>query len=53
MPSASVTIQKASAFRTDETGGVIANTITFTSQLPTIIGNSAYSPVQPGAKLTS
>jgi len=53
MPSASVTIQKASAFRTDETGGVIANTITFTGQLPTIIGNSSYSPVQPGAKLTS
>ena len=53
MPSASVTIQKASAFRTDETGGVIANTITFTGQLPTIIGNSGYSPVQPGAKLTS
>jgi Flp pilus assembly protein TadG len=53
MPSASVTIQKASAFKTDETGGVIANTITFTGQLPTIIGNTGYSPVQPGAKLIS
>jgi hypothetical protein len=53
MPAASVTITKASSFRTDETGGVIANTIIFTGQLPTIIGNDAYSPVQPGAKLTS
>ena len=53
MPSASVTIQKASAFRTDETGGVIAATITFNGQLPMIIGNSGYAPVQPGAKLTS
>ena len=52
MPAASVTIQKATAFRTDETGGVIANTITFTGQLPTIIGNSGYSPVQPGSRLT-
>jgi hypothetical protein len=51
-PAASVTVQKASAFRTDETGGVIADTITFTGQLPTVIGNSAYSPVQPAAKLT-
>ena len=52
MPSASVTITKASAFRTDETGGVIANTVTFTGQLPSIIGNDAYSPVQHGGKLT-
>jgi Flp pilus assembly protein TadG len=51
-PAASVTVQKASAFRTDETGGVIADTITFAGQLPTVIGNSAYSPVQPAAKLT-
>ncbi|HVC78625.1 MAG TPA: pilus assembly protein TadG-related protein [Candidatus Micrarchaeaceae archaeon] len=53
MPSASVTIQKATAFKTDETGGVIANTVTFTGQLPTIIGNTGYSPVQPGSKLIS
>jgi hypothetical protein len=52
MPAASVTITKASSFRTDETGGVIANTVNFTGQLPTIIGNDAYSPVQPGSKLT-
>jgi hypothetical protein len=52
MPAASVTITKASSFRTDETGGVVANTINFTGQLPTVIGNDAYSPLQPGAKLT-
>ena len=51
-PSASLTVQKATAFRTDETGGVIANSITFTGQLPSIIGNSAYAPVPPAAKLT-
>jgi Flp pilus assembly protein TadG len=51
-PAASMTIQKASTFRTDETGGIISDTITFTGQLPMVIGNSAYSPVQPAAKLT-
>jgi Flp pilus assembly protein TadG len=51
-PAASVTIQKASAFRTDETGGVIADTITFTSQLPSIIGNTDYAPVPPASRLT-
>jgi Flp pilus assembly protein TadG len=52
-PSAAITVQKTTAFRTDETGGVIANTIAFTGQLPTIIGNAGYAPVPPGAKLTS
>jgi hypothetical protein len=51
-PAASVTIQKASAFRTDETGGVIADTITFTSQLPAVIGNTDYAPVPPASRLT-
>jgi Flp pilus assembly protein TadG len=52
-PAASITVQKASAFRTDETGGVIADTITFTGQLPTIIGDPAdYGPVPPAARLT-
>jgi len=51
-PSASITVFKASTFRTDETGGVIANTISFTSNLPSVIGNSAYSPVPPAARLT-
>lgn len=53
-PAASVTIQKASTFRTDESGGVIADTLNFAGQLPTIIGDTTdYGPVPPGAKLTS
>jgi hypothetical protein len=52
VPAAAITVQKASSFRTDESGGVIANTITFTSQLPTVIGNADYAPVPPAAKLT-
>jgi hypothetical protein len=52
-PSADITVNKASAFRTDETGGVIAYTLTFSSQLPTIIGDAAdFGPVPPGARLT-
>jgi hypothetical protein len=53
-PAASVTIQKASTFRTDESGGIIADTITFTGQLPTIIGDPAdYGPIPPASRLTS
>lgn len=53
-PAAAITIQKASSFRTDEVGGVMANTLTFTGQLPTILGDPAeYGPVPPAAKLTS
>jgi len=52
-PAASISIQKASTFRTDESGGVIADTLTFGGQLPTIIGDPGdYGPVPPGAKLT-
>jgi len=51
-PSAAITVLKASSFRTDEVGGVIANTLTFGGQLPTIIGDAAdYGPVPPAAKL--
>jgi hypothetical protein len=52
-PMAAITVDKASAFRTDEGGGVIAYTLTFGGQLPTIIGDAAdYGPVPPGARLT-
>jgi len=52
-PSAAITVNKASAFRTDEGGGVIAYTLTFGGQLPTIIGDAGdYGPMPPGAKLT-
>jgi hypothetical protein len=52
-PMAAITVNKASAFRTDEGGGVIAYTLTFSGALPTIIGDPAdYGPVPPGARLT-
>jgi hypothetical protein len=52
-PAAAITVNKASAFRTDEIGGVIADTLTFSGQLPTIIGDALdYGPVPPAAKLT-
>jgi len=52
-PAAGITISKASSFRTDEEGGVMAYTLTFTGQLPTIIGDTAeYGPVPVAAKLT-
>ena len=53
-PSAAITVRKASAFRTNEIGGVIANTLTFSGQLPTIIGDTAdYGPVPQASRLTS
>jgi hypothetical protein len=52
-PSASISIQKASTFRTDESGGIIADTVSFSSQLPTIIGDPGdYGPAQPAARLS-
>jgi hypothetical protein len=53
-PAASISIQKASTFRTDESGGVMASTLTFTGQLPTIIGDPRdYGPVPPATRLVS
>jgi hypothetical protein len=45
-------IPTSSGFRVEATGGVIADTITFTGQLPSISGSSAYAPVPPAARLT-
>jgi Putative Flp pilus-assembly TadE/G-like len=51
-PAASITVNKASAFRTDEGGGVIAYTLTFSGQLPTIIGDTVdYGPVPQASRL--
>jgi hypothetical protein len=53
-PAAAISVQKASSFRTDEGGGVIADTLTFTGQLPTIIGDTAdYGPAPQASRLTS
>lgn len=54
MPDASLMISKASTFRTDESGGIVADTITFSGQLPTIIGDPAdYGPVAQAARIVS
>ena len=53
-PAASISVQKASAFRTDEGGGVIADTLIFSGQLPTIIGDTTdYGPVPQASRLTA
>lgn len=51
MPSASLNVTKAATFRTEATGGIIADTLTFTGQLPTIIYSAAYAPQPPAARL--
>lgn len=53
MPAAALTVPTSSGFRTDATGGVIADTITFTGQLPTMTGNQSFTPVPPAARLVS
>ena len=53
MPAASLTVPTSFGFRTDATGGVIADTITFTGVLPTMTGNAAYMPVPPAARLVN
>ena len=53
-PSASISVQKASTFRTDKGGGVIADTLTFSRQLPAIIGDTVdYGPVPQASRLTA
>lgn len=50
-PMASLEVSKAATFRTEATGGLMADTITFSGQLPTIIYSSAYAPQPPAARL--
>ena len=52
VPAAAMSIPTSSGFRNESTGGVIANTITFTGQLPTITGSRSYAPVPPASRLT-
>jgi len=52
-PASSIAISKASTFRTDESGGIIADKLSFSGQLPTIIGDPAdYGPAPPASRLT-
>jgi hypothetical protein len=52
LPAAALTVQRSAAFKTDATGGVIANRITFTGPMPTILFSPNYAPVPPAARLT-
>jgi hypothetical protein len=53
-PSASITVRKASTFRTDESGGVIAYSLTFSNQMPTVIGDPVnYGPTLQASRLIS
>jgi hypothetical protein len=53
MPAAILTVQKAASFRTEATGGLLADEIIFGGQLPTIIGSSNFQPAPPASRLTS
>ena len=54
MPAASVTVQKAGSLTTDEMGGLIASTITFTGFLPAVIGDPVdYGPIPQASRLIS
>ena len=52
-PAASINIPTRVGFRTEATGGVIADTITFSRQLPLIVFSPDYAPVTPAARLVS
>lgn len=52
MPAASLTVSKAATFRTEATGGLLADTVTFSGQLPEIIYSSNFAPVPPASRLT-
>jgi hypothetical protein len=53
MPAAILTVQKAASFRTEATGGLLADMLIFSGQLPTIIGSSNFQPAPPASRLTS
>jgi len=52
VPAASLDIPTRVTFRVEATGGIIADTITFSGTLPLIVSSPGYSPVPPAAKLT-
>jgi hypothetical protein len=52
-PSAAISLPTRVSFRTEATGGIIADTIDMSGQLPLVVFSSAYAPVPPAAKLVS
>ena len=53
VPAAIMNIPTSFGFRNDATGGVIADKITFSGQLPKISWSTNYDPVAPASRLTS
>ena len=51
-PGAHINITSASTFRA-ASGGLIANTVSFTGSLPAISFSASYAPVPPAARITS
>jgi Flp pilus assembly protein TadG len=51
VPSASITVNKSATFRSEGSGGIMADTITFTGQPPTILFDPDYAPVPPASRL--
>lgn len=51
MPSASVNVQSSVTFLSSGTGGLMADTVSFTGTLPTITYGAGYSPMPPAARL--
>jgi hypothetical protein len=52
-PTASISLPTRIAFRTEATGGIIADTISISGQLPLVVFSPSYAPVPPAAKLVS
>jgi Flp pilus assembly protein TadG len=52
-PAASMDIPTRVAFRTEATGGIIADTITFSGTLPLVVFSASYAPMPPAAKLVA
>ncbi len=52
-PSAALTVQSPNAFDEAATGGIIADSLTFTGTLPSIAFSTSYAPVPFAARLTS
>jgi hypothetical protein len=53
VPASSLSISSSAVFEVSGTGGVIANTVSFTGTLPAITFNAAYAPVPFAARLVS
>jgi hypothetical protein len=52
-PSAAISLPTRVSFRTEATGGIIADTIDISGSLPLVVFGSSYAPVPTAAKLVS